>query len=80
MHCDQQDYVEIACMYHYPVELLLKAGDIITGKALDTTLNKMREECIKLQTDNGEVLVVLDGVSKLKVTIKNPHFIEVNFS
>lgn len=80
MHCDHQDYIEIACMYHYPVELLLKAGDIVTGKALDTALNEMREECIKLQTDNGEVLVVLDEVSKLKVTIENPHFSEVNFS
>lgn len=71
--CNQHDYIEIVCMYHYPVKLTLKSGDLITGVAVDTVRNDQREECIKLTSDAGEKLVVLNQLKQLEVTIENPH-------
>jgi Rho-binding antiterminator len=78
--CQQYDYVEIACMYHYPIKLLLKSGCELTGIAQDTQRNACRDECLKLETDKGEQLVVLDTIAKMQALVENPHFKIVNFN
>ena len=77
--CGHYDYIEIACMFHYPVELTLTTGERITGKALNTKLNAAREECVEIQQDHKRVLVVLSTIAKLKILIDNPHFEQVVF-
>lgn len=72
--CQQYDYVEIACMYRYPIKLTMKSGNIIEGIAVDTARNKNNEECIKIIMDGNEILLVLDDIAQLKVTQKNPYF------
>ncbi|MEZ8826065.1 Rho-binding antiterminator [Vibrio amylolyticus] len=72
--CSDYDYIEIVCMFHYPVKLTLKSNAVVEGKALDTQRNDDRVECIKLKTETEETLVVLDGIHRLEVTIENPHF------
>ncbi|WP_234985230.1 Rho-binding antiterminator [Oceanospirillum multiglobuliferum] len=79
MSCSDYDYIEIVCLFKYPVELTMKSGSIISGKAIDTARNQANEECIKLQTKGVDLLVVLDSISKLKVSVNNPHFQEVSF-
>ncbi|QEY16505.1 transcriptional regulator [Cellvibrio sp. KY-GH-1] len=71
--CNQHDYIEIVCMYRYPVKLTLKSGEIIEGAAVDTVSDELREECIKLATESGETLVVLNQLKQLEVTVENPH-------
>ncbi|MEH6442546.1 MAG: Rho-binding antiterminator [Oceanospirillaceae bacterium] len=77
--CAQYDYIEIVCMFNYPVKLTLNTGEIIEGVALDTLRNQQREELIKIKTDNRETLVVLDVIVTLQVCIENPHFQEIIF-
>lgn len=77
--CNQYDYIEIACMYKFPLLLTLKSGVIMTGIALDTQRNERREECLKLTINDIDNFVVLDTIAKIKVTIDNPHFHEVSF-
>jgi len=77
--CSQYDYIEIVCMYKYPLQLTLTSGDIITGKALDTSRNESRQECIQLLVRDEKILVVLDDIKQLMVTISNPHFSLINF-
>ncbi|MEI8658371.1 Rho-binding antiterminator [Vibrio sp. Hal054] len=77
--CGNYDYIEIVCLFKYPIETTLKSGEVVSGKALDTAKNSLGEECIKLLTQDSDVLVVLDSVAKLKVTMENPHFQEVTF-
>lgn len=77
--CDQYDYIEIVCMYRYPIILTLKSGETLACTALDTQRNDAREECIKVLANDQEQLVVLDQLAKLRVTIENPHFQEVTF-
>ena len=72
--CQQYDYIEIACMYRYPIKLTMKSGIVIEAKALDTARNENHQECIKIQSDNNEKLIVLDEIATLEVSIKTSHF------
>jgi len=77
--CSNYDYIEIVCLFKYPVEIYLKTGEVVTGRAIDTVKNDQREECIKLQLAHGESIVILDAMERLKVLVENPHFQEVVF-
>ncbi|HAS6190527.1 TPA: transcriptional regulator [Vibrio vulnificus] len=77
--CHEYDYIEIVCMYHYPVKLILKSGETYLGVALDTERNSARNECIKLGVENGSVLVELDSIAVLEACVKNPHLNVINF-
>ncbi|ABZ77404.1 transcriptional antiterminator, Rof [Shewanella halifaxensis HAW-EB4] len=46
--CNQYDYIEIVCLYRYPIALKLKSGETISGIALDTARDSKKRECIKL--------------------------------
>ncbi|WP_076420949.1 Rho-binding antiterminator [Colwellia sp. UCD-KL20] len=78
--CNEYDTIEIVCMYKYPIKLTLKTGTVLSGVALDTQRNINREECIKIEEEGVEVLVVLDELSTLEVCIANPHFKTVSFT
>lgn len=77
--CNQHDYIEIVCMYRYPVKLTLKSGEIIEGAAVDTVRDAQREECIILTTESGEKIVALNQLKQLEVTVENPHLGHVIF-
>ncbi|WP_343221764.1 Rho-binding antiterminator [Pseudoalteromonas sp. MMG022] len=79
LSCDEHDYIEIVCMYQYPIRLTLKTGEVVTGIALDTKRNQARQECIQLNQGEKTSLVVLDEIQKLVVTINNPHVSEITF-
>lgn len=78
--CEQYDYIELVCMFQYPVQLVLNDGGRVEGVAQDTKRNHLGEECIALEIDSTQQLVVLDQVEKMKALVKNPHFDEVKFS
>lgn len=78
--CSEYDYIEIICMHHYPIILTLKSGEAVEGIALDTQYNAQREECIKVNCDGNEKLVVLESISLLDVTVANPHLKHLAFS
>jgi Rho-binding antiterminator len=79
INCDQHDYIELVCMHRYPVKLTTKSNDIIQGTAVDTGRNEQGDECIKLNAEGSENLVVLSELKKLEVTEDNPHVSVVNF-
>ena len=72
--CDQHDFIEIACLYHFEVVLQLKTGDEITGIAQDTTLNSEREECISLLKNKMIELVALSSIATMRAVAQNRHF------
>ncbi len=77
--CNLHDYIEIVCLYRYPVSLQLKSGEVVAGTAVDTDWNIDREECIKIEKDSREKLVVLDAIASMQVTVDNPHIDKVSF-
>ncbi|MCG9752273.1 Rho-binding antiterminator [Vibrio brasiliensis] len=78
--CNDYDYIEIVCLYRYPVRLTLKSGQTIEGKALDTARNQDKQEAIKLDQNGVEQLVVLDDLSLLEILVDNPHFNQKSFA
>ncbi|WP_047042112.1 Rho-binding antiterminator [Vibrio mexicanus] len=72
--CSDYDYIEIVCMYRYPIRLHLKSGAKVEGQALDTARNDDKQECIKVMVEEVERLVVLDELVELEVLMDNPHF------
>lgn len=78
--CNDYDYIEIVCLYRYPVRLTLKSGQTIEGKALDTARNQDKQEAIKLDQNGVEKLIVLDDLSLLEVLVDNPHFNQKSFA
>jgi Rho-binding antiterminator len=52
----------------------MKSGSVIEGKAVNTARNNSHQECIKIEIDNVEKLIVLEEIAILEATIKNPHF------
>lgn len=77
--CPQYDYVEIACMFKFPVQITLQSGELLTGMAEDTRINNTREECLALKMDRGEEIIIMTDIKKLKVMIDNPHFSQMEF-
>lgn len=77
--CNQHDYIEIVCMYHYPIKLTLTSGDIVEGIAQDTQRNDQRDECIKIEIEGVEQLVVLEEIKTMEVLVPNPHLQKVTF-
>ncbi|OXY81315.1 Rho-binding antiterminator [Oceanimonas doudoroffii] len=79
LSCDQYDYIEIACLYHYAITLTLVSGEVISGTALDTARNEARAECIKLAVGDGERLLPLVSLTHMTAAQPNPHFTQVDF-
>lgn len=77
--CNEYDYIEIVCLYHYPIKLTMKNGEEISGIAQDTKRNGQRQECIQMTIADKPTLVLLEAISKLQVCVENPHFNEVVF-
>jgi len=77
--CDQHDYIEIACMYRYPIKLTLKSGTVIEGVGLDTAFDENRNECIKFDENGVVSLVATDTIASLEARVDNPHFQRVSF-
>ncbi|MEM7562287.1 MAG: Rho-binding antiterminator [Pseudomonadota bacterium] len=77
--CDQYDYIEIVCLYRYPVRLTLKTGARVDGTAIDTGRNPSGAECLQLSHEGDTSLVPLDDITRLDVCVENPHVQSVSF-
>ena len=77
--CHQYDYIEIACMHHLSIELILKNGDVVSGVATDTKRNANRDECIVVNVNSELQLIVLTTISVLKECETNPYFDHIDF-
>lgn len=78
--CEQHDYIELVCTYHYPIKLSLKSGVIVEGVAADICIDDKRIECIKLLNQGAEILVSLDSILELSVCVDNPYLKFISFA
>jgi Rho-binding antiterminator len=77
--CQQYDYIEVVCLYHYPLSIELRTGETVKGIAVNTVRNEQRNECIELNQEGGTIKVVLDNIARLTVTVQNPHIDKLSF-
>lgn len=70
LSCDLYDYLEIACMRGYRLQIELLEGPGFVARALDTRTAPSKEEFLVLQTDEGKREVRLDHL--LAITPLDP--------
>lgn len=78
--CEQYDYIEIACLFHYSVTVYLNNGNLIEGKAFTTRINQLREEELVLSVNDQQLNVRIDDVDRLQVTTPNAKFSQIVLS
>ncbi len=74
--CQQHDYIEIACLYHYQVKLLLRNGETIIGIAEDVLTDSDKREYLALDQQRR---IELNQIKLLRVLTKNAQFHSVEF-
>ena len=91
MKCDLHDYVEIACLYNYKLELTLKDGTLLNAIAIDTkTSNKQEFILLKnaqmmggnrvwVTQEKRSTEIPLDSLVKIKVLSPNAKFDDITF-
>ena len=72
--CNAFDYVELACLYRYPVRLFLRDGGSLDGTALDTQTSSVAGEHIVLDVDGERRLIRLDDIAELEPRLHNARF------
>lgn len=81
LSCDLHDYLEIACMYAYRIELEINDGQKYTGKALTTNTSEQKEY-LMFSSDTAPAKELKLGVLEIKsmrVLSKNARFKFVEF-
>ena len=85
MQCADHDYIEVACLYGYRIQLQLKDQQIVSGYALTTTYQAANDgsddkvEVLKIQTEQQIVAIALSEISVLTAITKNRFFDVVTF-
>lgn len=79
INCAIHDYIEIACLYHYRIQLILLNSTIIQGRAKTTRTSADKEEFLVLQGDDGEQQIELESIKSMQALTTNPHFKQIDF-
>ncbi len=80
IQCQIYDYIEIACMRHYLLDIELTSGETITGKAMTTKIEN-KQEFMVIETKNSEKQEIrLDLVNSIKPLDDNAEFGRVAIS
>ncbi|QTN46114.1 Rho-binding antiterminator [Ectopseudomonas mendocina] len=58
--CDLYDYLEIACMHRYQLDIELVDGSHLHGQALTTETTASKEEFLLVRTADGEQRLRMD--------------------
>ncbi|MBN7820817.1 Rho-binding antiterminator [Bowmanella yangjiangensis] len=74
--CAVHDYIEVACLYAYELELRMLDGQQNQGKAM-TTRTQAGREWLVLQSGQGQFEVELNQVRSIKALTVNRYFSEL---
>lgn len=71
--CDLYDYLEIACMHRYQLDIELVDGSHLLGQAL-TTQTTAKEEFLLIRTSDGEQRLRMDRLLAITPQEANASF------
>ena len=77
--CQLYDYIEIACMYHYQVEVTFHDQTTMQGRAMTTEISKNKKEWLVLEQPDETIKVEMDKMISMRALTDNPHFEQVKF-
>ena len=79
LKCDLHDYLEIACMYQYRVEILLDTGVCLEGTPKTTRSEQGREFLIFQLADNTECKIETNTLKTMSVLTNGAKFSTITF-
>lgn len=74
LHCDLHDYLEIACMHGYKLQVELRDGSSFVAVALTTRTAPSKEEFLLLHNAGGRFEVRLDRLLAITPLTANASF------
>ncbi|AVU74218.1 MULTISPECIES: Rho-binding antiterminator [Pseudomonas] len=74
LHCDLHDYLEIACLCGYTLDIELTNGQRLTARAITTRTASTREEFLEVETTDGRQEIRLDQLLAVTPQDKNARF------
>lgn len=74
LDCDLHDYLEIACLYGYALDIELTDGQRLTARAITTRTSPTREEFLEVETADGRQDIRLDRLLAITPQDKNARF------
>ncbi|WP_433735586.1 Rho-binding antiterminator [Pseudomonas putida] len=80
LNCDLHDFLEIACLRGYRLEVELTDGARLVAKALTTRTASSKEEFLLLETADGQQEIRLDQLLAITPLDVNAQFGRVAFS
>lgn len=78
--CEIHDYIEIACLYGFEIELSMKIGMKLQGRALTTETSPEKKEWLLLDKDGVIEKIELGEITSMTAITSNPHFTTIDFS
>ena len=74
IQCSNHDYIEIACLHHYELNIELTSGEWIRGVANTTQTNATKEEYLILRIKGVKHAIRLDLIRSITPIDKNAVF------
>ncbi|WP_462380898.1 Rho-binding antiterminator [Pseudomonas sp. Marseille-QA0892] len=74
LHCDLHDYLEIACLYGYTLNIELTDGQQLTARAITTRTASTREEFLEVDTGDVRQEIRLDQLLAIAPLDKKARF------
>ena len=78
--CDLYDYLEIACLFQYQLEIVLKSGQRIRGVAVDTCTLPDKTEALKVLVDGDNIFLPMHDLASVRVLSQGARFEFVDFT
>lgn len=80
LDCAIVDNLEVACLYHYRLNLKMRDGSELQGIASDMKRNEQGVECLRLTAEDGQKDIELARIETISAVTDNPFFSKLDIS
>ncbi|MBQ4813291.1 Rho-binding antiterminator [Pseudoalteromonas luteoviolacea] len=80
MRCEHTDYLELACIKGFELNVTTLDGESFTGKAKDIVYNEQKYQCLILVHNSESVAIPLETIAKLQSLTPNSFFSTLNLT
>ncbi|MFC0119767.1 Rho-binding antiterminator [Pseudoalteromonas xiamenensis] len=77
LSCEQHDYLEVACVYHFELEVTTTDGHSYLGLAKDVRYEN-KTQCLVLESGSVQNAVSIAQITSLVALTDNPYFQRVD--
>ncbi len=80
LDCGVVDNLELACMQGFEMAVTMNDGDMLDGRAKNLATNDHHQECLILETHEGDQSIILADAKKAEALTRNDYFTELDLT